>query len=88
MAERFLSHVKLRKGRLKGWHHTQETETRHRHLEEAAHEHGWGTVSRELNVLAIAEKNRDPAVSEVARRDQQWASRHEERRHERREMRE
>lgn len=79
MAERFLSRVHLRKGRLHGWHHTQSTETRHEHLREAARQHGWGTVSRELNVLAIAEKNRAPSVSEIARRDQHWASMHEER---------
>lgn len=77
MPTRFLSHVKLRKGRLHGWHHTQEEGTRHRHLEEAARQHGWGEVSRELNVLAIAEKNRAPTVSEVARRDQRWAASHE-----------
>lgn len=71
---RFLSERPLRKGRLKGWKHTQSAETRHRHLEEAIREYGYKETEHALGALVTADKNRDPEVSEIARRDEHWVA--------------
>lgn len=64
--------VRVRRGGLHGWDHTQAASTRHRHLRTAVREDGYATVVERLGALRRFDHRRYPGVARVAAEDQRW----------------
>lgn len=59
-----------------GYHTNKSARARHRALAAAIKQYGAGKVWHELDALSKRQENQDPRVSETARADRNWVSRH------------